>query len=203
MARRVVAINGTYRKGGITDQLVEEVLRAVRDRGGEAEMIHLLDEPIEFCTNCRTCTQEAGAGPRGRCIHDDAMESILQRIEAADAIVLASPTNFFTVTALMKRFIERLICYAYWPWTGKIPGQRTKTRNKKAVTITSTACPAFVARLMIRHPISLMNNVAKLLGARIVGTVRLGMIAQQPDQRLTDRQKRRAYRAGLRLVAGA
>jgi multimeric flavodoxin WrbA len=36
MARRVVAINGTYRKGGITDQLVEEVLRAVRDRGGEA-----------------------------------------------------------------------------------------------------------------------------------------------------------------------
>jgi multimeric flavodoxin WrbA len=44
------------------------------------------------------------------------MGAILDEIAASDAVVLASPMNFWTVTALMKRFIERLVCFAYWPW---------------------------------------------------------------------------------------
>ena len=30
-------------------------------------------------------------------------------------------TNFFNVTAVTRRFIERLICYACWPWGKKDP----------------------------------------------------------------------------------
>jgi len=200
MAARVVAIIGTYRKSGITDQTVQEVLRAVRNHGGQTETIYLLDEPIEFCTNCRACTQDPDVGTHGPCIHDDALAGILERIDAADGLVLASPTNFFTVTALMKRFIERLLGYAYWPWTAAIPKPRIRTPHKKAVTITSTACPALMARLLIRHPTSLLKKVARLLGARVVDTLHIGLAAQQQDQHLSDTQKRRAYRAGCRLA---
>ena len=41
--------------------------------------------------------------------------ALLNELERSDAIVLASPMNFWTVTAVMKRFIERLLGSA-WPW---------------------------------------------------------------------------------------
>jgi multimeric flavodoxin WrbA len=41
------------------------------------------------------------------------MATLTQKIETADGIVLASPTNFYTVAALFKRFMERLVVYAY------------------------------------------------------------------------------------------
>jgi putative NADPH-quinone reductase len=196
---KVVAIVGTYRKGGITDQAVAEVLRGAADQGAETSTIYLLDKHLEFCTNCRACTQEPGE-TRGQCVHDDDMDAIMNEIEAADGIVLASPTNFFTVTALMKRFIERLISYAYWPWNSGIPKPRRTEITKKAVTVTSTACPAPIARLLIRGAPKVLKITSKTLSARVVDTVYFGTVAVRPDQKLTARQKRRAYKAGSKLA---
>jgi multimeric flavodoxin WrbA len=58
------------------------------------------------------CTQAAGEMP-GQCILGDGMATLTQKIETADGIVLASPTNFYTVAALFKRFMERLVVCAY------------------------------------------------------------------------------------------
>lgn len=38
--------------------------------------------------------------------------------------------NFGSVTAIMKRFIERLTVYAYWPWG---LDQYVKRRNKNSI----------------------------------------------------------------------
>lgn len=202
MVKTVIAINGSYRRGGITDQTVEEILRAVRDRGGQAETIQLLDVPLEFCTNCRACTQKADSLPRGRCIHNDAMAGILDRVDAADGIVLASPINFYNCTALMRRFIERLVGYAYWPW-GYPRGPKDRLAGKltkHAVVATSTACPAGIARLLLPSATNAMKAAAKCMGARVVDTVWLGMIANAEKQQLTEQQRKRAYRAGLKLL---
>src|SRR5690606_17046222 len=98
-------------------------LAGAREAGAEVAKIDLNDRPIEFCRNCRTCTQQEGLR-RGECPIEDDMGRILDELERSDAIVLASPTNFGTVTALMKRFIERLVCYAYWPWGAPAPRGR-------------------------------------------------------------------------------
>ena len=58
------------------------------------------------------CTQAAGETP-GQCVLGDGMATLIQKIETADSFVLASPTNFYSVTALFKRFMERLLVYAY------------------------------------------------------------------------------------------
>lgn len=132
---KITAILGTYRKGGVIDSAVEEILVAAREAGAETEKIYLLDKRIEFCTNCRACTQQEGQGP-GQCGTDDDMRWILDAVERSDALVLASPMNFWSVTALMKRFIERLVCFAYWPWgkaapeaAGPPPGQTRRGRR--------------------------------------------------------------------------
>ena len=105
--------------------------------------IYLIDKHIEFCTNCRTCTQQEGS-QRGQCPIDDDMQGILQQIERSDAIVLASPMNFWTVTAVMKRFIERLVCFAYWPWGRHAPKIRKRRKTKRAVVVISSAAPLVV-----------------------------------------------------------
>lgn len=77
------------------------------------------------------------------------MEHIVQRIEKADAFVLASPTNLGSVTAIFKRFMERLAVYAYWPWGAPSPKHRkdsvAKKDSKKALLVTSSAAPGIIA----------------------------------------------------------
>lgn len=112
---------GSYRRGGIVESAVNEMLAAAKAQGAEVEKVHLFDRQVEFCTNCRTCTTEPGPD-RGCCTIADDVPAILDRVDASDAFVLAAPINFWTVTALMKRFIECAVCYGYWPWGG---GPRT------------------------------------------------------------------------------
>ncbi len=199
----VVAISGSYRRGRITDQLVAEILRAVTDRGGRTEWIHLLGRKIEFCTNCRNCTQNPSDYPRGQCVLHDEMSEILDHIDAADAVVLAAPTNFFNVTALMRRFIERLVAYAYWPWKQGGPKGRIKKPTKKAVLVSSSACPEFLARLMLRGGLRILKVAAQCVGARVVNTVFVGLVPGKDDDQLTEKEKRRAYAAGLKLMSGS
>jgi len=50
-----IGIVGSYRKQGVIDTAVSEVLSALQNLGVEIKKIYLLDYNIEFCTNCRTC----------------------------------------------------------------------------------------------------------------------------------------------------
>ncbi|MGE5843789.1 MAG: flavodoxin family protein, partial [Syntrophaceae bacterium] len=115
MAKKIIALSGSYRRDGIIEHAVDAILRAAAEKGAETEKVRLIESRIEFCRNCRKCTQQEGP-QRGECVHRDDMEEILKKIEAADGLVLASPVNFFGVTAVTQRFIERLVCYAFWPW---------------------------------------------------------------------------------------
>lgn len=197
---KITAIVGSYRKGGVVDSAVEEILAAATEQGAEVEKIWLLDEPVEFCTNCRSCTQQEGA-VRGQCTLNDAMAGILDRIDASDGLILASPINFWTVTAVMKRFIERLVCYGYWPW-GTFPRNRPQPRRKRAVVVASCAAPAWAGRYLT-NTVRVLKRTAKLLGARRVDTLFMGLVAQEPKEALPEKVKMQARRLGQRLASGA
>jgi hypothetical protein len=201
MAKKIVAIVGTYRKGKIIDTAVTETLRGARARGAETQVIHLLDKHIEFCTNCRTCAQDQDVGRRGKCIHRDDMDEILRAVDAAEGVVLAAPTNFFNVNALTRRFIERLLPYAYWPWDAKSgPKYRVARPDKSAVVVTATACPAFLARVLTPGSCRALKIAAKTLGARVIQSLHFDCIGQTPQSPLNARARRRACRAGERLA---
>lgn len=194
---KVTAIVGSYRKGGMIDQAVDEMLQAAREEGAEVFKVYLSDIRVEFCTNCRLCAQESG-GARGLCPIADEMGAVLDRLEASDSIILASPTNFATVTALMKRFIERLVCYAYWPWGAHAPKPRKREQSRRAVLVASSAAPAFLARLGTSL-IKLLRQAAGLLGARTVGVLFIGLAAREERQSPSDRIRKKARVLGKKL----
>ena len=195
---RITAIVGTYRKGGVIDSAVDEVLGAAAAAGAQTTKFYLVDEHIEFCTNCRSCTQQAGE-EFGRCVIDDRMRPILDEIERSDAIILASPMNFGTVTAVMKRFIERLVCCAYWPWGKLAPRSRKRERTKRAVVVASSAAPAILARLFTSM-VGLLKQAARLLGAKRVDVLFIGLAALEERPDVGDKARRKVQRLGRKLA---
>ncbi len=197
--RKVTAIIGSYRQGRTIDIVVEEILAAAEECGAEVTRIYLRDHHIEFCTNCRACTQQEGSR-RGACPLADDMDAILDQLERSDAIVLASPVNFGTVPAVMKRFMERLVCYAYWPWGTAGPKIRNKQRDKRAVIVVSSAAPSLMIRLMT-GTVGLSKKAAGLLGARTVGVLTIGLAAQREKQEIADGARKKARQMGRKLAS--
>lgn len=197
-SKKILAIVGTYRKGGIIDTAVDEILASARKAGAEVEKVYLIDKHVEFCTNCRSCTQKEGP-ERGDCIIEDDMNGILDAIDRADAFVIASPKNFGTVTAVMKRFIERLVCLAYWRWGTSVPKLRNRRKTKKAVIVASSAAPALIARLS-SDMIKLLKSIAGLLGARTVGVLFIGLACVEKRQDIGERARRKARKLGARVA---
>ncbi|TLN00999.1 flavodoxin family protein [bacterium] len=193
---KVLAINGSYRENGHTDQAVEALAESLEAAGAEVEIILLRDYPIEFCLNCRACTQRPGAAP-GECLHNDGMQELIDKIERADCFILASPTNFGSVTAIFKRFMERLAGYAYWPWELNGPQYRkAQAAKKKALLVSSFAAPAILARWFFGIDKQL-KMTAKTIGAEVVGSLYAGMIAKDQHPKLA-----KGVRAKISLLAG-
>lgn len=202
MGIKVVGTVGSYRKGKTIDSAVSAVLEGAKAKGAETKKIYLLDEHIEFCTNCRSCAQEKVEARRGKCVHNDDMESILAEIDEGDAVVLGAPINLGNVTAIMKRFIERLAPYFYWPWGKAVaPVYRIEKADKKAVTVTSSACPAFIGRILMPGALNMMKKAARIMGAKVVKSLYFGPVCGDKDSQLSEKALLKAQRAGEELVS--
>ncbi len=198
MSKKVVAILGTYRKGGTIDTAVEAILEGARMKGAQTSAIRLTEKHVEFCSNCRQCTQAPGV-ERGRCRQNDDLESILTQIEAADAVVLATPVNCWNATAIFRRFMERLIGCCYWPWGQPAPRVRSKVYTLKAALVASSAMPGFLIPIATGTRKALLT-AARMLGAKPVASLWIGLTAEEPHHQLSARTLKRARRIGATLV---
>lgn len=101
---KVVAFNGSARKGGNTSILIQEVFAALEKGGVETEAVSLAGQNIRGCTACYQCFTNKDR----RCvIESDCVNESVAKMEAADGIILASPTYFADMTSEMKALIDR------------------------------------------------------------------------------------------------
>ena len=196
---RVLAINGSYRDDGVTDRVLDAVVAELADAGAEVEVVLLREHPIEFCLNCRQCTQKPGEDP-AQCIQHDDMRELVDKVERADAYVLASPTNLGSVTALFKRFMERLTVYAYWPWEQDAPTMRKQhAPRKRAIVVSSCAAPGLLGRLLYTSHRQL-KNTASIIGADTVGSLFTGHAARRAGLELPIEVVERARELARKLL---
>lgn len=104
MRKKVLVLSGSPRKGGNSDLLCDEFVRGAKERGNEVEKIFLRDKEIGYCTACYYC-RDTGKG----CAIKDDMAEILDKMLAADVIVMASPVYFYSIDAQMKTVIDRTV----------------------------------------------------------------------------------------------
>jgi multimeric flavodoxin WrbA len=103
---KIVAFQGSPRRGGNSDMLLEEALKAGIGGGHEVVLFALNDMNIRPCQNCGGCEET------GRCVLTDDMDAVYPAIREADRIIVASPIFFFGLSAQTKMMIDR--CQAFW-----------------------------------------------------------------------------------------
>ena len=102
MARKVLIISSSPRRGGNSDLLCDRFMEGAREAGLEVEKVFLKDLKINYCTGCNRCYN--GEHP---CPQRDDAAGVLEKMVAADVIVMATPVYFYTVCGQMKTLIDR------------------------------------------------------------------------------------------------
>lgn len=101
---KVVAFNGSARKGGNTADMINTVFKELEAEGIETELIHIGGKPVHGCIACYKCFKNKDH----RCaVTKDEMNDYIAAMDAADGIILGSPTYFANVSTEMKALIDR------------------------------------------------------------------------------------------------
>ena len=198
--KNIIAVIGSYRKNGVSDQVVAEILAGAEEAGANVRCVFLRDVDIQFCDNCRSCMQKPGDEP-GKCVINDAMTELMEACINADGIVLASSINAGAVTATFKRFIERFSPLAYWPFGTPAPKMRKGIRQKSAILVISSAAPAFVWKLGGFTAEKTMRSTAKMLNAKPIRTLKYGMMSQKQHPTLSEAQRAKARNYGRQMAS--
>lgn len=102
----IIALNGSPRgPKGNTEVILKHFLKGCENAGAEIETIYLKDKNIKHCCGCFTCWEKT----LGKCIYKDDMEDLLVKVSEADIIVYATPLYYYTVTGIMKDFMDRML----------------------------------------------------------------------------------------------
>lgn len=101
---KVVAFNGSARKDGNTALLIKHAFAALEQEGIDTELVQLAGRPLHGCTACYQCF----ARKDRRCaVNDDAANEFIDKMGAADGIIIGSPTYFAAISPEAKALIDR------------------------------------------------------------------------------------------------
>ena len=100
---KIIVLVGSMRKGGNTELLAQAFADGA-GKNNEVEIISVVDYKINPCIGCNSCFKREG----NKCFQNDNMNSIYDKLKAADIVVIASPVYFYGISAELKAIIDRL-----------------------------------------------------------------------------------------------
>jgi len=101
---RALAISGSPRAEGNTELMLGKVLGVLRREGIEAELVSVSDKFVKPCVACGACAKNKD---RACAIKDDDFHELLERMLAADIIVVGSPVYFGSATPQLMALLDR------------------------------------------------------------------------------------------------
>jgi multimeric flavodoxin WrbA len=102
-SRKILVLLGSPRKNGNSAILARQIIKGAESEGAEVETVFLHGMNISPCQSCYACQKPDSTG----CAIDDDMQQIYRKIIAADALVVASPVYWFTMSAQTKLLLDR------------------------------------------------------------------------------------------------
>lgn len=100
--KKVIVISTSLRTGSNSDMLADQFINGALQAGHEVEKISLISKDIHFCRGCLACQK------LGKCVIQDDVDSIMQKVLHADVIVWATPIYYFEMSGQMKVLIDRM-----------------------------------------------------------------------------------------------
>jgi multimeric flavodoxin WrbA len=101
---KVVAFNGSPRREGNTAILLRKVLSPIARAGIDTELVQVGGLLIHGCTACYHCME---AKDKRCAIKNDIVNTCIEKMAEADAIIMGSPSYFSGLTAELKAVVDR------------------------------------------------------------------------------------------------
>ncbi len=103
---KTILLNGSPRKGWNTAKMLKEAQKGADAVGAETEYIDLYDLSYTGCRSCLACKRKNAE--RCKCFWKDDLSPVIDRIFAADALIIGSPIYMGDITSQVHALIERL-----------------------------------------------------------------------------------------------
>ena len=112
--KKVLLINGSPHEHGCTYTALKEMIDVFTANDIESELVYLGKQPIAGCIACGKCYES------GRCIFNDKVNEIMDRVDEFDGIVLGSPVYYAGPAGQLCAFLDRLFYISKGRMAGKI-----------------------------------------------------------------------------------
>jgi len=127
MTYRILGISGSPVKKGNVETLLDGAMEGLSAKNIEREVVHLSGLKIQDCIHCNFCLTRQMPGKY--CSLKDDAQTVFEKVETADILVLASPVYFMRSSARMAALLDRFRVFVFGNLTGG------KMKNKIGVSM--------------------------------------------------------------------
>ncbi len=189
MTKPYIAIfKGSPRTKGNSSTLAEQAADGARQVGADVECFELHKLAIHACDACDICQ----GVDEGKCVIQDDMQMLYPKLLQADAILVASPIYWFTVSAQTKLFIDR------W-YALQAPEGNALSGKKFGVILTYGDSDPYTSGAI--NAIRTFQDSFRYLKANLVDIV-YGSVSDIGDAQKQPELMEQAHKLGMKLAAG-
>ncbi len=176
---KILALNGSARKKGNTDILIDQILKGSKRGKHTTQKLYLYDHEILPCMDCRDCKKGDYV-----CTLNDGMKKIYPKMEKADLIIFGTPNYWNGPTGKMKLLIDRMRPFV----------QSRKLKGKKWVIVSPSGEGPNSCRLLIE----MLRLSFDYLGMKFAGKV-LAKAYEKGEILKNQKALEKAYDFGISL----
>ena len=183
MIKHVLVFKSSPRQNGNSSLLADQASAGAKAAGAEVESfsLHMMD--IRPCDACDVC-QETGV-----CVLKDDMQMLYPKLKESDAIILASPIYWFTISSQLKLFIDR--------WYGMESSQGNALKGKQfGILLTYGDTDPYSSGAI--NAIRTFQDMFRYIGGNLVGIV-YGTAMDVGDVQKHPELMEGAYKLGQKL----
>lgn len=190
---KVVAIQGSPRKRGNTDVILDRVLAAVRKKGHRSlGKVYAAKLKIAGCSECFAC--QKNDNEPGCAIQDD-MQTVYDKLLKADLVILATPVFCWGPTAQIKAVMDRL----YATFKFKDDSYVSMLEGKQFALIVTAAGTKEEGAVLCEQA---HNALMKFMRAKDGGTFLAPLLKDPATTRKDEKLMKRVDAFAARLVKG-
>lgn len=120
---KVLLVNGSPNEHGCTYTALKEIADTLSRNDVESEILYLGKKPVAGCIACGRCYQT------GRCVFDDKVNEVLEKLDEYGGIVVGSPVYYAGPTGQLCAFLDRLFYCSETRMAGKLAASVVSCRR--------------------------------------------------------------------------
>lgn len=111
---KVLMLNGSPKAKGNTAFALQEMEKVFLTEGIEVEIVQVGQKDVRGCIACGGCYE------KGKCVFDDIVNELAEKLKEGDGLVVASPVYYASANATLTAVLDRLFYSANYPMTMKV-----------------------------------------------------------------------------------